>query len=473
MKKIYGTITMLMMATVILTACGALLDPPGASRDGETGTVHIAIDGAAGARTLTPAAAAFTRYTASFSGPDTQADVTLSGGSGTVDLVTGSWTITVTASTGTDPTYTEVGRGSATVTVTRLQPVTADIAIIPLTGGGKTGGFSWSATIPAVDTATLTLADSTGAAVGGMPVDLKATADASTGIASGTLGSLDAGYYLMNIRLEKDSKSAGRTEVVHIYDGLATSANYVFTDYDFEAIIDLSDGLWKDGEITTKDEKQYYRFPVASGTSYVLWWNQKAEGQYLEISGDGTKTLATIFVSAYNESDNAKTDFFGAATQGPGVGYRNPKIFIANVNGNVIVEVKAATNTDTGTYAVRYHEVRPLAINTPAADSLAAGEMRFYAFSRSARTAYTISWEDSGDQATASSYTGDVTVTAWDINIAANLGANISESGAFSAGDGYTEPRVVTSGTSSLATRRILLKVEAETEGNYSIKYQQ
>jgi hypothetical protein len=82
-----------------------------------------------------------------------------------------------------------------------------------------------------VESATLSLADmDTNTPVSNTPIDLKAAA-------SGTLSNLAAGYYLMNIALEQTAggKTAGRTEVVHIYDGLTTTANYVFADSDFEA----------------------------------------------------------------------------------------------------------------------------------------------------------------------------------------------------------------------------------------------
>jgi hypothetical protein len=80
----------------------------------------------------------------------------------------------------------------------------------------------------------------------------------------------------------KDGKSVGRTEVAHIYSGLATAADYVFGISDFIPVVDLVDGVWQDGEITSPGEVQYYRFPVMAGTSYMLWWNREATGQYYE-----------------------------------------------------------------------------------------------------------------------------------------------------------------------------------------------
>jgi formylglycine-generating enzyme required for sulfatase activity len=86
-----------------------------------------------------------------------------------------------------------------------------------------------------VDSASLNLTSvAANTPVYGTPVNLK-TAGGSPGTAAGTIYNLDAGYYRMNIRLEQSGKYAGRTEVVHIYNGLETGAEYVFTDSDFGA----------------------------------------------------------------------------------------------------------------------------------------------------------------------------------------------------------------------------------------------
>jgi uncharacterized repeat protein (TIGR02543 family) len=233
MKRIYRDIMTLILTAALaaLAACANTLDPPQLKREAETGTVYIVIDGdSAGPRTLAPALA-ITRYTASFAGPETQADVDITVGSGSVSLAPGNWTITVTAFIGTE-SYDEAGRGSATVTVVSGETATADIIIGPITGDGKNGDFSYSVTIPSVDSATLRLTNvATDTTVDGTPIDLKAAAISET--ATGALTDLDAGYYLMTIRLEQNEKYAGRTEVVHIYDGLETKAVYVFTDSDF------------------------------------------------------------------------------------------------------------------------------------------------------------------------------------------------------------------------------------------------
>jgi hypothetical protein len=304
--------------------------------------VYIAIDGNSGgkrsvARTLAPAQANFTRYMASFSGPESQADREITGGGASVNLAQGVWSITVTAFTGTGP-YSDAGRGSATVTVESGNTHTADITITPVIEGGRNGDFRYSASIPFVDSASLSLINmTTGMPVSNTPIDLKAAADSTGGVAA-DIRNLDAGYYLMNIWLQQSGKYAGRTEVVHIYHGLETGAVFVFTDNDFSLGLSLDDGEWHDADMTVSGP-EYYRFPVTSGAAYEVYWNDS-------YSGHG-KTL-DIRISAYYEG--AGTFIFS----GDDGGYDTPKTFTAALSDNVIIKIEPYTSGNTGTYAVRY-----------------------------------------------------------------------------------------------------------------------
>jgi hypothetical protein len=144
-----------------------------------------------------------------------------------ITLVPGEWAITVTAYTGTGEPYTAVGRGSTTVTVLAGQTVTAGFTIVPITGEGGTGTLRYAVTLPAVDTASLSLTQLAGnTLVSGMPLNLKDRA-------SGEVADLAPGYYLLRIGLTQGGKSAGKTEVVHIYRGLITHAIYTFGGTDF------------------------------------------------------------------------------------------------------------------------------------------------------------------------------------------------------------------------------------------------
>jgi uncharacterized protein YjdB len=229
MKKIYGRIAVLALGLAILAACNNGLEAPLLEREAGTGTVSIVIDGAsAAARTLAPAPASFTRYTATFSGPGSQAETDFTPGS-PLNLIPGSWTITVTAYTGTVGSYTAVGRGATTITVAAGQSVTADVTIKPITDQGGAGTLTYAVGFPTVDNAILNLTKlDTNAA--GTPIDLKTTA-------SGSVSNLEPGYYLLRIALIKGVKTAGASEVVHIYKGLTTSATYNFTLDDFGASV--------------------------------------------------------------------------------------------------------------------------------------------------------------------------------------------------------------------------------------------
>jgi hypothetical protein len=338
MKKIYGKIAILFFAAAMLAACSNIMEPPQGRQDGGTGTVHIAIDGdSAGApkeaRTLAPAQTNFTQYTASFSGPGSQADVAITGGSASVNLIPGVWTITVTAYSGTN---TESGRGSVTETVVSGQTARADIVISPLAGSGRTGSFAYSVSIPSVDSASLSLTkmpENTALS----PIDLKAAASGSSGTAAGTQ-SLEAGYYLMKIRLEQGGRYAGRTEVAHIYNGLTTEAEYTFTDDDFHVGTGLADGQWHNGNMTVSGP-EHYRFPVTAGTLYEVYWND---------SDWGSGKTCDIRVSAYTSSGSGIFTNENSA-------FTTPKT-ISGQSGTIYLKVEGWNPGNSGTYAIKYSQ---------------------------------------------------------------------------------------------------------------------
>jgi hypothetical protein len=185
--------------------------------------------------------------------------------------------------------------------------------------------------MPAVDSASLSLTNMTDNTAVYPPFDLTAS---NTGT-----WNLTTGYYLMNIRLEKNGGRAGRTDVVHIYHGLTTRAEYVFTDDDFCVVESLADGEWKDGNMIVSGP-EYYRFPVTSGNIYEVYWNDS----YV---GDGLKNL-DIKISAYYESTGIP--IFSSADSG----YNTPQTFTAPSNDNVILNVVPYSFGGTGTYAVKY-----------------------------------------------------------------------------------------------------------------------
>jgi formylglycine-generating enzyme required for sulfatase activity len=329
----------------VLGACRNTFTPPQQAGDAETGTVYISIDGEqTGARTLMPDSTGFTRYVASFAGPGTQADVELNGGSASVNLIPGTWTITVTAYTGS----TAVGQGSASVQVTSGGSNRAEILIKPITGAGQ-GTLSYSVSIPAVDYAELSITDMSNPTAPPLTINPSLTGELVTGNAN-----LSPGYYLCNIRLEQDGKYAGRTEVVHIYRGLTTEVVSTFTDDDFHLGISLTDGVWQNGNMSVSGY-EFYRFDVTAGTGYDVYWNDSYRG-------DSTKTL-DIRVSAYYESDGAS--IFTGIDSGYPTADSAPQTFTVAQSGTVIIKVEPwfaddpEGHTVTGTYAVKYETSLP------------------------------------------------------------------------------------------------------------------
>jgi hypothetical protein len=238
------------------------------------------------------------------------------------------------------------------------------------------------------------------------------------------------------------------------------------TTGDFDPRPELVDGIWMDGEITTWGEIRYYRFPVTEGLRYGVWANHNgyADGS----AGDGTKNLNCDISAAYENGSSIFTYSVLSSRR-----YILPNFFVAASNGNVIVTVKPYTSNNTGTYAVKYGEIKPISAGVAETGTLVAGGApQWYYFAPGQSISYTVSWEDSKDQAFGSSYTGDVSVTAFNTvrsnNIAASPGI------AFGPVDsGYTVPQTLTSNNGTQADRIQLIRVEAISGGTYSIKYQE
>jgi hypothetical protein len=210
-------------------------------------------------------------------------------------------------------------------------------------------------------------------------------------------------------------------------------------------ILDLTDGVWQNADMTASGYEDY-RFPVTAGETYAVYWN----GSY----GDGINSL-NIKVSAYYETGGA------FIFNGVNSGYTTPQVFTAASSGNVIIRVEPYYSGYTGTYAVLYGEVKPLSAGMVESGTITAGGVKLYSFPAGANTVYEIRWEDFGDQA-GSSYNGDIRVTAYRGSIGSNVLFNAVNSG-------YATPQKVNY-TSAIT---IYLKVEGSSAGTYSVKYQQ
>jgi hypothetical protein len=187
---------------------------------------------------------------------------------------------------------------------------------------------------------------------------------------------LDAGYYLLNIRLEKGEKSAGRTEVVHIYDGLITAADFAFTDADFLAVVDLTSGVWQEGEITSTNTAQYYRFRVEPKTAYAL---------SVQIAGDHAEgsdySLRDLYVTIDWEDRGVSILPRQLVEPSRTGGYTYPYVYYSDSgdSGNVIIKIEGDPGA-TGTYAVGYSRVDDLIEVNPHVGTVAERTMKFYRF---------------------------------------------------------------------------------------------
>ncbi|MDR3342765.1 MAG: fibronectin type III domain-containing protein [Treponema sp.] len=213
--------------------CQNVLESEQASPSTNMGRVTVVIgDGAHSAanqsmRTVAPNLGGFTKYTLSFTGPVAQVDIDITSDSTSVTLPVGRWTISAKGYTGTS-SYTEVAEGSVTVDVTIGVTAQAALPLKPKTGGA-TGTLSYSLAIPSgLDSAQLVITTLEGASVTGSPWTL------TSGTTNTGSKTLDAGLYLVQVSLEKDTKYAGLTEALHIYSGLTSDLTKTYTDADFD-----------------------------------------------------------------------------------------------------------------------------------------------------------------------------------------------------------------------------------------------
>jgi len=107
----------------------------------------------------------------------------------------------------------------------------------------------------------------------------------------------------------------------------------------------LTMNRWEDGTLTTSTTTLWYTFPVTSGTTYYVWWNDKS---------DGNGTTGEVVAGA---SYNTSIFFFGGNDQSIDSGYTTPQWFTANQTGTVQVRItiRGGNNANVGTFAVAYN----------------------------------------------------------------------------------------------------------------------
>jgi uncharacterized repeat protein (TIGR02543 family) len=235
--KIQTSLFAAMVGLLVLAGCS---EPFSSVPEKGKGTVTINIGGGDNSRTIFPQTPVFSRYELQFTPNDGQAaknPESVTNGSTTITLATGSWTITAIAYINVsgideipDGEY-EAARGSNDLTVnTGTNSVSIDIQCDVEDG---TGVFSYELSYPDDVSAALLKVLSL---EGDLIEEADLTAEGSAG-----LFTLDSGYYLLRVELERGEGKIVKVEVIHIYKNLITIAqggDFSFDGNDFLVAID-------------------------------------------------------------------------------------------------------------------------------------------------------------------------------------------------------------------------------------------
>jgi len=216
---------------------GACMNPlQGPDETGSDGSIGVKISIVNGdARTLLPGAG-FDKYVLSFwSLTQSHPDVSLTSGSTIqiTDLAPATWTIRVKAFVETTPTvFVEAAFGEAVVELVAGQLKAVPIRVSAKLDGAN-GSFSYKVSWTGVEGiwGDIKVYDLAGGTVFSRDLGYSPSEDSA---------SLPPGYYRLQISLETTYSMAVRSEVIHIYPGMDTRAEYAFEDADFGASITIS-----------------------------------------------------------------------------------------------------------------------------------------------------------------------------------------------------------------------------------------
>jgi len=128
----------------------------------------------------------------------------------------------------------------------------------------------------------------------------------------------------------------------------------------------LTADQWEDGEITTTPNGEaWYSFPVTSGSTYYVWWNDSYSGY----SGNRLKTL-DIAVSAHTGNGAFISGFSNVDSA-----WDTVKTYNATADGTIYLVVRGKNPANTGTFGIAYSETStrpPMSITIPGAIPLTA-----------------------------------------------------------------------------------------------------
>jgi hypothetical protein len=319
LQRTYSGLTALLGVFVLtflgLGSCMNPLQAPAPaerSSDGSTGVRISIVTGEE--RTLLPSTT-FSKYVLSFSNSDgvaSPSDMTLTANTEIVSLEPANWTITVTAFVEVESVDVPSAEGSAEVTLGSGELKGVSIRVSSKIGGGD-GYFSYDVQYPAdVQYGWLNVYD-----IGTSVIEKYLTSEPS-----GNKLPLPAGYYGLQVRLNTNYGVAVRTEIVHIYPGMETRGDYVFSEADFGIPITISGTVDLSGlesvnmaEIIlhrnsdfTYSEASFYEYGLSGNWSWAvktLPFNQPTDLYVelrLQLSGGGTLTKRLPApISVYNQ----------------------------------------------------------------------------------------------------------------------------------------------------------------------------
>ena len=253
----------LFICFVLIFTLGCQNDIPWQSN--KDGNVTIKIDPQT-ERTLMPVgitdAAIFERIEIEFTKGDDLRLLTINKGEteATTNLDEGTWDISAKAYIQIGDTEYEAARANTSVTVSSSGHQNVDINLRTGIFDGAPGLFTYNFPIPAgVDQAELEL-NPFGGGTGGINIDLLAQANGTSEIAPG--------YYMLTVKAkDSENKIAIWNNLVHIYSGQETFANYELKAADFFGSQTLS-GVYNSGELDGI-RIQNARIAVYGDSSYI------------------------------------------------------------------------------------------------------------------------------------------------------------------------------------------------------------